>query len=284
MLFNSYQFLFLFLPMTLRGTSCWLALRWPGRGLVGAASLFYGWWDFRYVPLLLGSITFNFWAGNERLPGRVLPPASHGWRTPSRRTSSCSATSSTQTSSSARQPGSAGRISRPLDIVLPLGISFFTFTQIAFLVDAYHGKVTEYRFVHYVLFVTYFPHLIAGPVLHHKEMMPQFGGLQELRATRASTSPSASPSSSSGWSRRSCIADNLAPMRERAVRARATRRRCSQAWGGVLAYTLQLYFDFSGYSDMAIGLSRLFGVRSAAQLQLALQGATTSSSSGGAGT
>ena len=137
-----------------------------------------------------------------------------------------------------------------LHVVLPLGISFFTFTQIAFLVDAWRGLVAEYRFVHYTLFVTYFPHLIAGPILHHKEMMPQFDGAK-LRA--------AIPQHRGGPQhfRHRAREEGAARRQPRAVRERGIRRPggsvAATAWGGVLAYSFQLYFDFSGYSDMAIG-------------------------------
>ena len=147
----------------------------------------------------------------------------------------------------------------PLDIILPIGISFFTFTQIAFLVDCYRGEVREYRFIHYVLFVSYFPHLIAGPVLHHREMMPQF-------ADAANTRPHAGNFAIGlsifvvGLAKKVLIADNLSPLAI-PVFAAGAEPTLIEAWIGVLAYTFQLYFDFSGYSDMAIGLSRLFGVK-----------------------
>lgn len=96
-----------------------------------------------------------------------------------------------------------------LGIILPIGISFFTFTQIAFLADAYAGKVTEYRFIYYVLFVTYFPHLIAGPVLHHKEMMPQFDEDRNYRPN-ASNFAIGLTIFAIGLAKKVLIADNLA--------------------------------------------------------------------------
>jgi len=146
-----------------------------------------------------------------------------------------------------------------LHIVLPLGISFFTFTQIAFLADAYRGEVREYRFVHYALFVTYFPHLIAGPVLHHREMMPQFEHARTY-VPRLNNFVVGSAIFIIGLSKKVLIADNLAPYANELFRNPGEPTLLA-AWGGVLAYTFQLYFDFSGYSDMAIGLSRLFGVK-----------------------
>lgn len=146
-----------------------------------------------------------------------------------------------------------------LNIILPIGISFYTFTQIAFLVDTYQEKVNEYRFIHYLLFVTYFPHLIAGPVLHHKEMMPQFA---DSRIYKFSTTDFAVGLTifCIGLAKKVLIADNLAPYAN-PLFSGADAPSLFIAWGGVLAYTFQLYFDFSAYSDMAIGLSRLFGVK-----------------------
>ncbi|MBL8483755.1 MAG: MBOAT family protein, partial [Rhodocyclaceae bacterium] len=146
-----------------------------------------------------------------------------------------------------------------LQLVLPLGISFFTFTQIAFLVDSYRGKAREYRFVYYVLFVTYFPHLIAGPVLHHKEMMPQFD-LDRNYRLRAQNFQIGMSIFWLGMAKKVLLADNLAGYANGLFGA-TDPPTLFIAWGGVLAYALQLYFDFSGYSDMAIGLSRMLGVR-----------------------
>ena len=146
-----------------------------------------------------------------------------------------------------------------LHIVLPIGISFFTFTQIAFLVDTYQGKVNEYRFVHYLLFVTYFPHLIAGPVLHHKEMMPQFDEAKTYRRSARNFAIGLAIFTI-GLAKKVLIADNLSPHATFFFEQTDTPSLLV-AWGGVLAYAFQLYFDFSGYSDMAIGLSRLFGIK-----------------------
>ncbi|HIE55708.1 MAG TPA: MBOAT family protein, partial [Chromatiaceae bacterium] len=148
------------------------------------------------------------------------------------------------------------------DIVLPLAISFFTFQQIAYLVDAYKGITHEYRFMHYALFVTFFPQLIAGPIVHHKEMLPQF-------MTRDNVSPRLENITIGltiffiGLFKKSVLADGVAPYSTSVFEAAATGHPVTffVAWGGALAYTMQLYFDFSGYSDMAIGAARLFGIR-----------------------
>lgn len=145
--------------------------------------------------------------------------------------------------------------------ILPLGISFFTFTQIAFLVDTYQGKVKEYNFIHYTLFVTYFPHLIAGPVLHHKEMMPQFAKSLTYRFNYENLLVGLTIFFI-GLFKKVVVADGIAKYVGQVFAAHVAGVELNflDAWGGALCYTIQLYFDFSGYSDMAIGLSRLFGV------------------------
>ncbi len=148
------------------------------------------------------------------------------------------------------------------EIILPLGISFFTFTQIAFLVDTYQGKVKEFNFIHYTLFVTYFPHLIAGPVLHHKEMMPQFSKRNVCNINWQNISVGLSIFIL-GLTKKVIIADSLAEFSTPIFSAAAAggQPMMFEAWIGTLSYTLQLYFDFSAYSEMAIGLSLMLNVR-----------------------
>jgi D-alanyl-lipoteichoic acid acyltransferase DltB (MBOAT superfamily) len=148
------------------------------------------------------------------------------------------------------------------DIILPLGISFFTFTQIAFLVDAYRGIAREYNLIHYLLFVTYFPHLIAGPVLHHKQMMPQFGHPETYKFNISNINVGLTVFTI-GLFKKIVLADQFALYANPIFDATAAggQLKVLEAWIGALAYTLQLYFDFSGYSDMAIGLSRMFNVK-----------------------
>ncbi len=147
------------------------------------------------------------------------------------------------------------------EIILPIGISFFTFTQIAFLVDASRGLASEYNFINYCLFVTYFPHLIAGPILHHKEMMPQFSSVDTYKLHYDNISIGMTLFIV-GLFKKVLLADNASiyatPVFEAAEKG--VYVTSLEAWGGALSYTLQLYFDFSGYTDMAIGASRMFGV------------------------
>jgi alginate O-acetyltransferase complex protein AlgI len=147
-------------------------------------------------------------------------------------------------------------------VALPIGISFYTFTQIAFLVDTYRGEAREYNIVHYFLFVTYFPHLIAGPILHHKEMMPQFADSSTYRPNPRYLALGLSLFGA-GLFKKVVFADNLSGYVDLVFQTASNGIALStvQAWLGTLSYTLQLYFDFSGYSDMAIGLAYMIGIR-----------------------
>lgn len=156
----------------------------------------------------------------------------------------------------------AGQRVSCVDIILPLGISFFTFQQIAYLVDVYRREAVEHRFHHYVLFVSFFPQLIAGPIVHHKEMMPQFvaGNAGLFRTDWVSLGVAVF---SVGVAKKVLIADTIASYAGPVFDAAAvgTAIPLIEAWGGTLAYTFQIYFDFSAYSDMAIGLGLIFGIR-----------------------
>ncbi|MDG4576201.1 MAG: MBOAT family protein [Defluviicoccus sp.] len=146
-------------------------------------------------------------------------------------------------------------------IILPIGISFFTFTQIAYLVDAQQDKVSEHGLVDYVLFVTFFPHLIAGPILHHSEMMPQF--TRRRQNFRYSNIAVGTTIFVAGLFKKVVIADSLAVFATPVFAGADAGLPVTtvEAWTAAVAYTQQIYFDFSGYSDMAIGLARLFGIR-----------------------
>jgi alginate O-acetyltransferase complex protein AlgI len=263
MLFNSYLFIFLYLPVVLLGfftlarRSQSLAIAW----LTLASLFFYAYWNPVYVLFLLGSI-----GGNYTLGRRISQASARHKRT--LLIASIAANLSllcyykyanffvTNLNSVAGSSWSVG------EIILPLGISFFTFTQIAFLVDTYQGKVQEYKWLNYVLFVTYFPHLIAGPVLHHKQMMPQFAHPHTFQFNPANCALGGTIFVL-GLAKKVLLADSLAEFPTPIFAALAAGGQPSffEAWIGALSYTLQLYFDFSGYSDMAIGLSLMFNVR-----------------------
>ncbi|HEY2363539.1 MAG TPA: MBOAT family protein [Candidatus Angelobacter sp.] len=266
MLFNSPEFLFLFLPAVIVGY-VWLIRNQPALGLpwLAAASLFfYGWWNPRYVGLLLASVVFNYAAGSTLSRIRKAHPKKARVLILLGVSGDLLLLGYYKYANFFLDILASGGLARDhaLDIVLPLGISFFTFTQIAFLVDVYQGKVREYNFIHYLVFVTYFPHLIAGPIFHHSEMMPQFARQldQPLRSFNLAAGLALF---TIGLGKKVLIADGLAAdvgsVFDGAAQGYAVT--LLEAWSGVLAYTLQLYFDFSGYSDMALGLSLLFGIR-----------------------
>jgi alginate O-acetyltransferase complex protein AlgI len=260
-LFNSYAFIFLFLPITLLGFHLIggrghhrIAIAW----LVAASLFFYGWWNPAYLGLILGSMLFNYAVGvslsgnpNRGVLGLGIA-ANLGllgyYKYANFFVDNLNAF-----------VGSSFHLET---ILLPLAISFFTFQQIAYLVDAYRGETHEYRFLHYALFVTFFPQLIAGPIVHHKEMLPQFAKdvLYRLKAEHLAVGITIF---AIGLFKKVVLADGIAvyatPVFDAAEAGVALT--FFEAWGGALAYTLQLYFDFSGYSDMAIGLARMFGVR-----------------------
>jgi alginate O-acetyltransferase complex protein AlgI len=267
MLFNSYEFIFLFLPITfivffqIAKYSHQVAAAW-----LGAASIFfYGWWNPIYVFLLLASIVFNYIIG-------ILVFNSHTLKKDKQKTVILTLGIAVNLillgyfkyfnfflGTLNNSFGMSYEISA---IVLPLGISFFTFTQIAFLVDVSRGLANEINFVHYILFVTYFPHLIAGPVLHHKEMMPQFEKSEIYRINYQCVAVGLTIFII-GLFKKVMLADEMIKYVKPVFESVASGNKASfkESWGAALSYTLQLYFDFSGYTDMAIGMSRIFGIK-----------------------
>lgn len=264
MLFNSPAFIFLFFPVAI--LVFWCLGRWTSHkvaaGWLALCSLFfYGWWDVRFISLLLASIAFNYGMGvmierarRSGYAGAVLALAVAS------NLSLLGLFKYADFFIGALNQFAGTSLTQP-HFLLPLGISFFTFTQIAFLVDVRRGIAKEYSPVHYLLFVTYFPHLIAGPILHHKEMMPQFAApatySPQLRSVALGLTLFAF-----GLFKKTVLADSIAP-HATAVFTLADRGEpvaLLQAWTGALAYTMQLYFDFSGYVDMAIGCSKMIGI------------------------
>lgn len=266
MLFNSYGFIFLFLPIVL-GATFMLArfsMRTAAIWLAIASLGFYASWDSRYVSLLLASILGNYctgyWIGmlresaqrRARLLLTVGVCANLGLLGYYKY-----AGFFVQSINSVFGTGLPA-----LSVVLPLGISFFTFTQIAFLVDAFRGQALERNPIHYLLFVTYFPHLIAGPVLHHKQMMPQFADPRTYRPKAEHLAVGLSIFTV-GLAKKVLLADNIAAYASPVFAAAGDTVPLTfvESWLGTVAYALQLYFDFSGYSDMAVGVSLMFNVR-----------------------
>lgn len=258
MLFNSYPFLFGFLPVVLFGYF-FLARKRRTRAasvfLVLASLVFYAWWDARYLPLLLGSIAFNYAMGR-----RIEQTRSKRWLALGVGVNFLLLGYFKYAGFFVATGNALFGVARPVpEIVLPLGISFFTFTQTAYLVDAYRGETQRYAPLTYALFVTVFPHLIAGPILYHKDMIPQFSRLRNFVFSYKNLAIGLTVLSI-GLFKKVVIADTLAPWANLAF-ANAWQLTFLEAWAGALAYTLQLYFDFSGYSEMALGLGYMFNLR-----------------------
>jgi len=261
MLFNSHIFIFLFLPITLFGfyilrksDSGKLAILW----LVLTSLIFYGWWNPIYLVLLIFSMGFNFIVGLKLTKnknktflffGVLINLLLLGYFK--------------YTNFFIDYLNFLFETQYNLEkIILPLAISFFTFQQIAYLIDAFRQETQEYSLLHYALFVTFFPQLIAGPIVHHKEMLPQFNNKYLGVKWQENISIGISIFII-GLFKKVYLADGISiyasPVFDAAEAG--TFLTFFEAWGGAIAYTLQLYFDFSGYSDMAIGIARMFGIK-----------------------
>jgi D-alanyl-lipoteichoic acid acyltransferase DltB (MBOAT superfamily) len=266
MLFHSPAFIFGFLPLCFLGFvgvhRFWgwdAALLW----LAAASLVFYGQWSPALAGLLLSSILFNYGAArlilarldDRRAARRLLLIALAanlallGW---------FKYTNFLIDNANLL----AGSALPHLDILLPIGISFYTFIQIGFLVEVYNRQVGEVRFRHYLLFASFFPCVTAGPIVLQRDMLPQFAsarpaGLDSTRIAVALTVFGI------GLFKKLILADSIAPFADAVFDGAAAGMpvAASLAWIGALAYTLQLYFDFSAYCDMALGVAYLFGLR-----------------------
>jgi len=271
MLFTSSAFFWVYLPIVFLGY--YLMGRrspiWAAAWLFLASVVFYGYWMPEFIFLLIGSILCNYWVGSNI--GKLDPL--YGTQSQRRLAKYWLIAGISVDLAVLAYFKYAGFFVANVNallgvdwslgkIILPIGISFFTFTQIAFLADAYQRGTKEYKFIHFGLFVTYFPHLIAGPVLHHTQMMPQF----KESATYRLNFPNIAAGLlifAIGLFKKIVLADGISPYADAIFNAAAASQQPDivEAWMGALAYTFQLYFDFSGYSDMAIGLSWMFNVR-----------------------
>ncbi len=264
MLFNSFEYIFLFLPITFFLYFYLHKLKAAAAAkiaLIGASLLFYAWWEPSYLAIILISVFFNFAIGSFISKGVYR---SH------------------KTKKAALLLGITANLallgyfkymdfflenlntllgtSYPyLQLALPLGISFFTFQQITYLVDSYKGKTEEYDFLNYMLFVTFFPQLIAGPIVHHKEMLPQFASKWNW-SVRYKNIAMGLFIFSVGLFKKVMIADTFAKWATRGF-DESQSLNMLEAWVTSLSYTFQLYFDFSGYTDMAIGAALLFNIK-----------------------
>jgi D-alanyl-lipoteichoic acid acyltransferase DltB (MBOAT superfamily) len=266
MLFSSSEFIFVFLPLVFAGFLLARKLQWHDGGvlwLVASSLFFYGWWNPKYLILIVVLIGVNFY-----LARIILAAASPGlrkmWLIAGLVLNLGTLGYFKYTNFLVQNINAlAGTQFTLANIVLPLGISFFTFQKIAFLVDTYHGHVKRVRLLDYSLFVLFFPQLIAGPIVHHAEVVPQFKdiGRGAVNWDRVAVGLGLF---FVGLFKKVVLADSLAAYAVNPVFGAISsglKPVFLEAWGGVLGYTLQLYFDFSGYSDMAIGAALLFGIR-----------------------
>ena len=265
MLFNSYAFLILFLPITALGYAMLgrrlpqLAIGW----LVLCSLFFYGYWNPVYLALLLSSIVVNFGIGTALTRFSGEGRSKNGLLGLGLAFNVGLIGYYKYAGFFVASLNSASGLSLPVpEIVLPLAISFFTFQQIAWLVDCWKGLTSEHSFLRYCLFVTFFPQLIAGPIVHHGEMLSQFDDPKRLRF-RAENVSIGITIFILGLFKKVILADNIAVYGNQVFDNAAVGQTpvMLDAWIGALAYAFQLYFDFSGYSDMAIGLGRVFGIR-----------------------
>ena len=265
MLFNSFEFILLFLPITL--AVYFLAgmardKRWALGWLILASLFFYGWWNPKNLLIIVASVCFNYALARVCI-GPANPPRRKWWLAFGIASNLALLGyfkyANFFVNNLNELTGSAIHLDR---IILPIAISFFTFQQIVFLVEAYRDQAKDYDFLHYALVVTFFPHLIAGPIVHYREMLTQFNR-PSIRKFAASHLAVGITIFAIGLFKKVVIADGIAPVANSVFGAPASgiTPTLFEAWTGALAYTFQLYFDFSGYSDMAIGLARMIGIR-----------------------
>ncbi|WGG49129.1 MBOAT family O-acyltransferase [Rugamonas sp. DEMB1] len=264
MLFNSFPFFLFFLPLALLGyfLLSGRSIRASIIFLCAMSVFFYGYWNISFLPLLAASIIANFGAG-----AAITRAKESGDELRARRWLVAGLTCNLGLLILFKYYDflavSAATLLHlpvaPLGLALPIGISFFTFTQIAYLVDCRQGKVKETKPENYGLFVTYFPHLIAGPILHHKEMMPQFDNRESHRFSRGRITVGML-FFTAGLFKKVVLADGVAQFVGPVFDVHYAHLSMLESWAGALAYTFQLYFDFSAYSDMAYGLSYMFGI------------------------
>lgn len=259
MLFNSYVFIFLFLPITWTvyyGIGKYLQPRMATLWLALTSLFFYGQWEVRYVPLLFLSTCFNFFISK-------IIACSYK----KRYYLTIGILSNLLLLGYYKYAGFFIEVINPIirgdleipNTDLPLGISFFTFTQTAYLIDVYWGEAYKSRFAEYLLFVTVFPHLIAGPILNHSKMMPQFSDRSLMKIDYKNLAMGLTLFAM-GLFKKVVIADKLA-LFVNPIFSNSDGIRFIEAWIGALGYSLQLYFDFSAYSEMAIGLGLLFNMK-----------------------
>ena len=256
MLFNSPEFIFIFMPIVLLFAS--LVQNYINKEaniyiIILSSIFFYGFWDTYYIPLLLGSVLFNFLIHKKIKDNRMLITGL--------------IINISVLLFFKYTNFFIDNLSMILDknftnynIGLPLAISFFTFQQIAFLVDSYKNKTTKFSFHEYILFIIFFPQLIAGPIVRFHQFIPQLQS-RKLNISLENFSIGI-VIFSIGLFKKIVLADQLGIVSDN-VFLHSNQHTLSffESWGGILAFTFQIYFDFSGYSDMAIGLGQIFGIK-----------------------
>lgn len=261
MLFNSYPFIFIFLPIALlvflilsKRKAATAQMIW----LAAWSCVFYAYWNPKYIVVLLISVLVNYFIAQKLMDnknkllfavGILFNVAVIGYF---------------------KYTGFLLQNFNHLmatgfsihHIALPLGISFITFQKIAYLVDVYRGRVTERNFLRFLVFISFFPQLIAGPIVHYNPLMDQFSHTKPKKM-RYENFARGMTLFIIGLAKKVLIADTLASYADPAFSAAMASVHLTflESWIGILAYTFQIYFDFSGYSDMAIGLARMFGIR-----------------------
>ena len=264
MLFNSYIFIFAFLPVTFFVYFYLNRLKFATVAktfLVFASLFFYSWWNVAYLPIILASMFFNFAVGVS------LSKERHGRGIGKRFLLLFGIIANVALLGYFKYAdfliGNVNALLQThyhlLHLALPLAISFFTFQQIAYLVDSYRKETGEYNFLNYANFVTFFPQLIAGPIVHHQEMMPQFADSGNKVISHKNIALGLFIFSM-GLFKKVIIADTFAVWATAGF-DQAQVLNLAEAWVTSLSYTFQLYFDFSGYTDMAIGAALLFNIK-----------------------
>ncbi|HBJ79637.1 MBOAT family O-acyltransferase [Fusobacterium varium] len=262
MLFNSYEFIFLFLPITL---IIYFTLNRYGKNniakgwLVVASLYFYSYFHLSYLYLILSSIIVNYFIGNKLNHKSLTGKERKIW----------------MIIGVAFNLGLLGYFKyydffveninivlktnfTLLHILLPLGISFFTFQQLSFIIDSYNEESMKYDFLSYCLFVTFFPQLIAGPIVLPNEMLPQFEDKRNKLINYENMNRGLYMFSI-GLAKKVIIADTIANFANAGFDQMETLN-IIEAWMTSISYTLQLYFDFSGYCDMAMGIALMFNI------------------------
>jgi alginate O-acetyltransferase complex protein AlgI len=258
-IFSSFEFIVLFLPLVVIGYFLIAKrnLRFADHWLIAASLIFYGWWNLAYVALVIASTIFNFYMGRAVIRSETRSKALMLAGVAINLLVLCVFK---YTDFLIATMNTAAETQIPLlHILLPLGISFMTFQKIAWLVDCHRHKADPGSLTRFTLFITFFPQLIAGPIVHHHETMPQFAEPERKRVNWDSIAAGLFLFSI-GLFKKVFIADHLAGYATWGF-DEAAYLSFTEAWLTVLSYTFQIYFDFSGYTDMALGTALLFNIR-----------------------